>query len=242
MPERRSWAALASELLGILAVVAVAFGAAAASFEWIPGFVGFRIFLLGLLLGLVTLVLAIVGLLRTRAGSSRTGRGRAAIGAGIGGVLTVLLFVLAAPGRNLPPINDITTDLSDPPAFEASAQLPANRSRDMSHPGEAFAAQQRKGYPDLAPLERPTPPAETFAAVLAAVESLGWTVVAQDPARGRIEAWEETSFFHLVDDVVIRIRPGPGGGSTIDVRSKSRDGRGDIGANAARIRRLFDEL
>ena len=44
--------------------------------------------------------------------------------------LTVVLFALAAPGRNLPAINDITTDIENPPAFEAAGQEAANRGRD----------------------------------------------------------------------------------------------------------------
>jgi uncharacterized protein (DUF1499 family) len=37
--------------------------------------------------------------------------------------------------------------------------------------------------------------------------------------------------------VVVRIRPRPGG-SVLDVRSRSRVGQGDLGANAERIRKL----
>ena len=47
--------------------------------------------------------------------------------------------------------------------------------------------------------------------------------------------------FHFVDDISVRIRPAAGG-SRIDIRSKSRDGQGDIGANAARIRTFRDAL
>ena len=244
MPERRALSATASVLFGFLAVAAALGGAVAARLEWVPGFVGFRIFGAGLALGgVLTLLLGLVGLLRTRAGSGRAGRGRALAGTAIGGALVLVLLVLAAPGRNLPRINDITSDLADPPAFEVAASQPANRGRDLAYPGESFAAQQRRGYPDLAPLERASSPQESFDAALAAAERLGWVVVAGDPGRLRFEAYEETSFFHFVDDVVVRVRPHPSGsGSIVDVRSKSRDGQGDIGANAARIRAFFAEL
>jgi uncharacterized protein (DUF1499 family) len=76
---------------------------------------------------------------------------------------------------------------------------------------------------------------------LAAAERLGWTVIERDPERLRFEAYEITSFFHFVDDVVVRVRAS-GSGSVVDVRSKSRKGKGDLGANAARIRRFFAEL
>jgi uncharacterized protein (DUF1499 family) len=61
-------------------------------------------------------------------------------------------------------------------------------------------------------------------------------VVAADPAAGRIEATATTFWFGFVDDVVVRVRPAAGGGSRIDVRSVSRVGKSDVGANAKRIR------
>jgi uncharacterized protein (DUF1499 family) len=44
-----------------------------------------------------------------------------------------------------------------------------------------------------------------------------------------------------VDDIRVRVRPS-GEGSVVDVRSKSRVGRGDVGANAARIRAFEQAL
>jgi uncharacterized protein (DUF1499 family) len=65
--------------------------------------------------------------------------------------------------------------------------------------------------------------------------------VAADAREGRIEATDTTRWFGFKDDVVIRVRP-DAAGSRVDVRSKSRVGRGDAGANAARIRRFRSEL
>jgi len=243
MPERRSLAASASELMGYLSAMAVGVGALGGSQELMPGTVAFRIFGIGLLAGVLTLLVAVVGLLRTRAASGRSGRRSAVIGAVLGGGLTVLLFALAAPGRNLPTINDITTDLEDPPRFEAIAREPANRGRDLAYPGEPFAAQQRLGYPDLGSLRMDQPPEQAFRDAVAAAEALGWRIVARDAERLRLEAYEETDFFRFVDDVVVRVRPAPdGSASIVDVRSKSREGKGDLGANAARIRRFLDQL
>ncbi|MBW2315109.1 MAG: DUF1499 domain-containing protein [Deltaproteobacteria bacterium] len=241
MPERRALSATIAQGLGILAIIAVVVGAVAGNQEWMPGEIGFRVFGLGLLLGIVTLLLGLIGIARTGPGSGRTGRDRAKQGALVGAALTVVLFALAAPGRNLPAINDITTDIENPPAFEAAGQEAANRGRDLGYPGESFAAQQRLGYPDLAPLQRSSDPGSTYDSALAAAKKLGWTVIADDRSRLRFEAYEVTSFFHFVDDVVVRIRI-DGAGSIVDVRSKSRDGKGDIGANAARIRAFFAEL
>ncbi len=192
----------------------------------------FSLFLLGSLLGLGALVLGGIGLLVTRGGVA--GRDRAWFAFGIGAVLLLTVLAGALPGRDVPRINDITTDPSDPPGFEAAAREEANRDRDMSYDPD-FEALQLAGYPDLEPILLPVPPAEAFERVQGAVESLGWEEVLSDPAGGRIEARETSRLFRFVDDIAIRIRPADGG-SVIDVRSKSRDGQSDLGANAARIR------
>jgi uncharacterized protein (DUF1499 family) len=64
---------------------------------------------------------------------------------------------------------------------------------------------------------------------------MGWELVAADSAAGRIEATATTRWFGFKDDVVVRIRP-DAAGSRVDVRSVSRVGRSDVGANAERIR------
>ena len=55
------------------------------------------------------------------------------------------------------------------------------------------------------------------------------------PAEGRLEATDTTLFFGFKDDVIVRLRV-EGGGTRIDVRSKSRVGLGDAGTNAKRVR------
>jgi len=65
--------------------------------------------------------------------------------------------------------------------------------------------------------------------------------VAVVPAEGRLEATATTSWFAFKDDVVIRVTPAAAG-SRVDIRSKSRVGRSDLGANARRIRAFLAEL
>ena len=50
-----------------------------------------------------------------------------------------------------------------------------------------------------------------------------------------------SSIFLFVDDIAVRVRPA-GKGAVVDLRSKSRLGRGDLGANAAHIRALRDDI
>ncbi len=55
------------------------------------------------------------------------------------------------------------------------------------------------------------------------------------PGDGRLEATDRSAFFGFKDDVVVRVRASDAG-SRLDVRSKSRVGLSDVGANARRVR------
>jgi uncharacterized protein (DUF1499 family) len=235
VPQTQSRVARLSTALGGAGAAGLVAGPLLIQIGALSSFVGFRLFMLGALLGFAALVLGAVGLWLTRAGSGRTGRGAAAAGAGLGAAATAVVLLGAGSAAGLPAINDITTDPADPPAFAAALELPANRGRDMGYPGESFASPQRSAYPDLAPLRVVLPPAEAFARARAAIDELGWEVTAEDPVAGRLEATDTSPVFRFVDDIAIRIRA-DGAGSRVDVRSKSRDGKGDLGANAARIR------
>jgi uncharacterized protein (DUF1499 family) len=117
-------------------------------------------------------------------------------------------YVLA---RSVPPINDISTD----PKEQSDAQ--------------------RSAYPDIQSLRLPVAPNIAFERAKGAIEEAGWQIVREDPSAGRIEAVATTFWFGFKDDVVIRIAA-DGPGSRVDVRSKSRVGKGDVGTNAQRIR------
>jgi len=84
-------------------------------------------------------------------------------------------------------------------------------------------------------------PADAFKRALQAARDMGWEVVAADAAAGRIEATDTTFWFGFKDDVVIRVEA-DGTGSRVDVRSVSRVGVGDVGANAKRIRAYLRAL
>jgi uncharacterized protein (DUF1499 family) len=91
------------------------------------------------------------------------------------------------------------------------------------------------------PLELKEPPPAAYARALAAAEAMGWEITARDPGTARIEAVATTRWFGFKDDVLVRVSPS-GAGSRLDVRSKSRVGKGDVGANARRIRAFFERL
>jgi uncharacterized protein (DUF1499 family) len=224
--------ASAARLAGLAGVALFALGPLAIQLGLASPFAGFLVFVGGLFAGLAALVLGVAGLLATRAASARAGRPSATTGLLLGALIVACVAVAVSPGRGLPRINDITTDPADPPAFSDPAR---------AYPGEEFARAQRAAYPDLAPIRIAAAPDAAFAAARAAAADLGWAIVREDAAAGVIEATDTSRIFRFVDDVAVRIRP-DGTGSRVDVRSKSRVGQGDLGANAARIRAFRDEL
>ncbi len=197
-----------------------------------PFVVGFALLGAGLLDGLAGASLSLMA-------GFKTGRWRdAMVGIALG--LTVVAIpsaqVLAAAGA--PPIHDITTDTADPPAFVQARPLRRNAANPSDYPGAAVAEQQRRAYPDIQPVTLSMPVAAAFDRALATARGLGWSLTGAAPVEGRIEAVDTTFWFGFEDDVVIRVRP-VDGGSRIDVRSTSRVGVGDLGANARRIRRFL---
>jgi uncharacterized protein (DUF1499 family) len=66
--------------------------------------------------------------------------------------------------------------------------------------------------------------------------------VGDDAGAGRLEAVATTRWLRFKDDVVVRLRDRPDGGTRVDVRSKSRIGRSDLGTNARRIRAFLHAL
>ena len=142
--------------------------------------------------------------------------------------------------QTLPRIHDISTDTANPPAFDAV--LPLRRA--AKNPPEyvpATATEQRKGYPDIVPLQLSLAPSVAFDNAERAARAMGWQVVAVAADKMRIEATDTTLLFGFKDDIVVRVTPAPGG-SQVDIRSVSRVGKSDLGANARRIRAFLAAL
>ncbi|RWU09580.1 DUF1499 domain-containing protein [Pseudidiomarina gelatinasegens] len=143
--------------------------------------------------------------------------------------------------RSVPPIHDITTDTENPPEFVAIASLRADAPNPVEYAGPETAEQQLKAYPDLETYRTDLATEELYDKALAAVKDMGWELVAGDRDEGRIEATDTTTWFGFKDDVVIRIRV-QAGETQLDIRSKSRVGRSDVGKNADRIREFLARL
>jgi uncharacterized protein (DUF1499 family) len=150
----------------------------------------------------------------------------------IGALTWSVPFQLQRQASGMPPINDITTDTANPPAF---------MTVKLDYPGEQFARQQRAAYPDIQPIVVAVPPVQALEKALRAAEAMDWEVVGSDARAGTIEAVDTTRWFGFKDDIAIRVRA-EGSGSRIDIRSKSRVGRGDMGTNARRVRAYAERV
>lgn len=193
------------------------------------------------------------------------------LGAGVFALLAVLLALFVQPRRgiisalvalavpaaalgygiyvrqaaaDIPPIHDISTDLTDPPGFSedvVQARAAITNGNDLellnarTPDGASVIDLQRAHYADIQPLITPLDPTRTFDIALDLAREQGWTITHADSTSGRIEAIAESFWFGFKDDIAIRIRP-EGNGARVDMRSVSRVGRSDLGANAARMR------
>lgn len=143
--------------------------------------------------------------------------------------------------QSAPPIHDISTDLEDPPAFVAMVRLREDAPNPPEYAGEETAEAQREAYPDIQPLFLDHDLQSVMDEAVMLVMGRRWDLVAINRQEGRIEATEKLGWFGFKDDVVLRFTESEGG-TRVDMRSKSRIGRGDVGVNARRIDRFLSDL
>ncbi len=239
MPQPRTTLATLALGLAVLSAVAAAAGLLAIHAGLAAPFSGFRVFGLGLVGSLPAVVLALAACIATRGPDRAPGRRIALRALLLSGGMAAIGVLLAIPGLGVPAIHDITTDPDDPPDYVVAPGL-AGDAESFAYPLEN-GPRQRTAYPDLAPIVVGAPPPDTHAAAVRAATALRWDVVHSDASAGALEATSTSRVFRFVDDVSIRVR-GEGSGSRVDVRSRSRVGKSDLGANAARIRAFDAEL
>ena len=214
--------------LAVLAVLLLALSGPGTRIGMWPFRVGLGMFGGALLVGLAAAGAAIVALALPRLRARSAPVLAAALIVGAASAAVPLDYIRRV--KTLPYINDITTDTERLPQFSPPKAY-------ESH----FAELQQIGYPDLRPLELALPPQQAFARAAEIARRQGWEITALDERARTIEATVTTRWFGFKDDVVIRITPA-GAGSRVDMRSKSRAGRSDAGANAHRIREFLVQM
>ena len=175
------------------------------------------------------------------------GIGEAVTGLLIGLVLIAYPLYVGVKAYKLPAIYDITTDPIDPPRFDAIARLRPRDANPVTYAGLYTAEQQRTAYSDIEPDMTSMSPHEAYDAAMKVITKRKWHVVDARPPQGTaprdglIEAIARTPILGFRDDVAVRVRA-THEGARIDVRSASRYGRHDLGANAARVRALIEDI
>jgi hypothetical protein len=246
----RDWTRLvtrAAVLLGIGAVAAAlvaAIGSAMEIWSFRTGLTALRYLFFaaaaGALLGLIGLVMA-------------RRRGKLML-ANLVALVVALGFViylgnLVRIAKSVPALHDVATDLDDVPQFtrlkvraDNLDNVPDEGKPELKAlaPEERWKAVHRAHYADLRTVRLATPPAQTVRAVAALARERGWETALVD--EDSVEATDTSTFFRFKDDVVVRVRPAPDGGSLVDMRSISRVGGSDVGMNAKRVRAFLADL
>lgn len=157
---------------------------------------------------------------------------------------------------SLPFIHDVSTDTQNPPQFTGSILAERAKVKGVNtldyigkkaptgkdSPPKLVSALQTQAYPNVRPLVLSGEADVVFGKALGAAKAMGWSVKDHEAAAGVIEATATSFWYGFKDDVSIRVKPAEGGGSIVDVRSVSRVGTSDIGANAARIIEFLEKL
>lgn len=156
-------------------------------------------------------------------------------------IAVIMPLSMMSKASAVPPIHDITTDVTNAPEFVAIAPLRQDAPNPVAYEGGEVTRQQLDAYPEIQTVTLAEPVGEVFSAATAAVDAMGWELVEANNNTHTIEATDTTLWFGFKDDVVIRLTP-EGDNTLVDVRSKSRVGQSDLGKNAERIMAFFEAL
>lgn len=154
-----------------------------------------------------------------------------------------LMAARAAQGDDVNPVLDA-------PRVPAGAESvwPGTGDKLVSELQEAAEAKESaKGtvYPTIEPLFFDGSTSEVAAIAAAMLDRRGWEIVSaptpETDTLQQVEATVTSRWFGFKDDVAIRVRP-EGGVTRVDIRSTSRVGLSDLGANSKRVYGLMVEL
>ncbi|CCE09546.1 conserved membrane hypothetical protein [Bradyrhizobium sp. STM 3843] len=235
--------------LAVFSVVAVLVSVLIVRFDFLEMKPALATFFGALGLAVLSILVGLAAFVAIWQNGSR-GMGRILFAFLIDAVLLAYPAYLLLQYRKLPKIYDITTNLIEPPTFEALAPL---RTGDDTNPavyaGLTAWEKQQKFYPDIEPVQLELPPDRAYALALKLVNRRKWFVVderaPQPPRReGRIEAVARTPIMGFREDISIRVKP-DGEDSQVDIRSASRYSGyfdSDLGSNASRVTKFIEDL
>ena len=243
MEETRWWTRLLL-ISAVIALVLLAGGPLGYKFGIVPLQPSLVSLLVALVGAFIVLVAALVMAIVAHRNGLTANRNLILVAIAISLIPPLVMAPQIAKARAVPPIHDITTDVNDPPTYNKAVGLRAHAINDLEYGSEQGSAEklaeiQLKAYPAVKSLHSNLGTAEALARAEEVLTTQGLQVVNVDRDAGIVEAVATTFWFGFRDDVVVRVRPGPDG-SVIDVRSVSRVGVSDVGANAARIMKFLE--
>lgn len=229
-------------LISFIAFLLVALSGPLHRFGIINLGMAFTVFKYGVYVGIAALVLlALVFVMQVISKRKIMTLTSSAIVAIFSAIAIIIPVAMLKQGTSAPPIHDISTDLVNPPKFDAVAPLRIDAPNPIHYAGAASAEQQRQAYPELKTLTYTQSKAELVIAIEQATKNLGWALIDADVNKGKVEATDTTTWFGFKDDIVVRVND-LGNKREVDIRSKSRIGASDLGKNAKRIHDFIKEL
>jgi hypothetical protein len=237
---------------GLGSIVAALAGALGSGWGLWPFTTGFTFLMAAMALAAFAVICGlIIGWLQKRRGVSAP-RAMRYLGMVLGLAMMGWLLSYVYVARSVPAIHDVSTDLADPPQFQALAlradnfdKIPGDDDEGMKGmtPQQRWVLIHQKAYGDIRSVRINQPVAAVMAKAERLAKARGWDMATIDPAAGRMEATDTSRFFRFKDDVVMRVRATDDGtGSIVDMRSVSRVGMSDLGVNAKRVRSFLADL
>jgi uncharacterized protein (DUF1499 family) len=124
--------------------------------------------------------------------------------------------------------------LSDPPGLATRLSTYLNTHVAETTEDSPFAELRLRRYE--------APDGLLFDIVRRAVLELKWDITNLDAQQKELQAVVTTKIWRFKDDVTIQVRPGQPSGSVLWVRSVSRVGKGDLGANTRHVLDLVEAV
>ena len=239
----KRWWAQAILIGGVIAVVCLPLGALGTKFGLWAFTGGFMLLAAGAVLATLASFLGVIAYIVSLRKQLLAERPTLLIGIFLGVVVLAILGTQYSAASSVPPIHNISTDTENPPQFDKIVAIrSAAQANPLAYDAAALAPQQTAAYPWVKPLTLMAPVDEVVDRAEAVMRDMGLEIVSSNKTTGLVEATATTCWFGFKDDVAVRVQPAADGGTQVDLRSVSRVGQSDLGANAARIGEILKGL
>ena len=239
----KRWWAQAILIGGVIAVVCLPLGALGTKFGLWAFTGGFMLLAAAAVLATLASFLGVIAYIVSLRKQLLAERPTLLIGIFLGVVVLAILGTQYSAASSVPPIHNISTDTENPPQFDKIVAIrSAAQANPLAYDAAALAPQQTAAYPWVKPLTLMAPVDEVVDRAEAVMRDMGLEIVSSNKTTGLVEATATTFWFGFKDDVAVRVQPAADGGTQVDLRSVSRVGQSDLGANAARIGEILKGL